>query len=57
MSAECIDNIDMHLNFGPISIGDLLNASFLFFNFCSAVVFWIHFRISMNLQATQSMKT
>ena len=27
MSAECID---MHLNFGPISIGDLLNASFFF---------------------------
>ena len=31
MSAECIDNIDMHLNFGPISIGDLLNASFFLF--------------------------
>ena len=42
--------ISLHLNFGPISIGDWLNASFFFFNFCSAVVFWIHFRISMNLQ-------
>ena len=28
MSPKCIDNTDMHLNFGPISIGDLLNASF-----------------------------
>ena len=35
--------ISLHLNFGPISIGDLLNASFLYFKCCSAVVFWIHF--------------
>ena len=35
--------ISLHLNFGTISIGDLLNASFLYFKCCSAVVFWIHF--------------
>ena len=35
--------ISLRLNFGPISIGDLLNASFLYFKCCSAVVFWIHF--------------
>ena len=39
LGGTCPPNIDMHLNFGPISIDDLLNASFLFFKFCSAVVF------------------
>ena len=47
LSGTCPQNaltcISLHLNFGTISIGDLLNASFLHFKCCSAVVFWIHF--------------